>query len=108
MDDFLKLPAELKTLIKAEEFLYSKHFYQRQNERNFRSIDVANSILNGQVIEHMYSYNRGHKFIIFNTHNEVSFHIVLVYHNNTALLKTIYIPNTEKFLEDLKTRNKQL
>lgn len=106
------LPDDILELIKANKFIYSKHFYARQAQRNLRTINVVQSIVNGQVIEHIESYGNGHKYIIFNTYNNIPFHIVLVFNNNSILLKSIYIPNApgyeNKFKSDLKTRAKGL
>lgn len=108
----MTLPENIKNLIKEGKFIYSKHFYARQGDRNVRPIDVANSILTGQVIEHIESYGRGHKFIVYNTCNNITHHIVFAFNNNMLTLITIYIPNSkgyeDKFLSDLKTRNKKL
>lgn len=106
------LPANIKKLFEEGKFIYTKHFYARQVDRNVRSIDVVNSILTGQVIEHIESYGRGHKFIVHNTCNNITHHIVFAFNNNILSLITIYIPNSpmyeNTFLSDLKTRNKKL
>lgn len=106
------LPENIKKLLAEGKFIYCKHFYDRQVDRNVRNIDVVNSILTGQVIEHIESYGRGHKFIIYNTCNNITHHIILAFNNNRIYLVTIYIPNSpgyeHKFRSDLKTRNKRL
>lgn len=108
----MTLPQTIRQLFEDGKFIYSRHFYDRQVDRNVRTIDVVNSVLTGQVIEHIESYGRGHKFIVHNTCNNITHHIVFAFNNNTLTLITIYIPNSvgyeNTFLSDLKTRNKKL
>lgn len=104
----MKLLDEITNLISENKFFYSKHFYSRQAERNLRNINVTAAILTGEVIEHIESFNRGHKYVIYNKQNDICFHIVLAFNNNNVVLKTIYVPNNDKYKPDLKTRKKLL
>lgn len=104
----MQLTNEIKKMISENNFVYSKHFFTRQAERNLRKINVKDALLSGQVIQHTESINRGHKYIVYNEQDNICFHIILIFNNNSVLLKTIYIPNTDTFKSDLKTRIKPL
>lgn len=104
----MKITTEIEKMISENKFVYSKHFYTRQTERNLREINVKDAILSGQVIQHTESINRGNKYIIYNEQNNICFHIILIFNNNSIVLKTIYIPNTDIFKPDLKTRKAPL
>lgn len=104
----MELPKCLLELINEKSYLFSKHFTQRQLDRNLRTIDIQAALKNGQVIEHIERLNQGHKYVIYAEENNLYFHIVLLYCNNNIVLKTIYVPDRMHFQNDLKTRRTQL
>lgn len=108
----MQLKPDILTLINTRQYIYDPHFYERRTERKLYDIDVDNALKNGEVIEHVESYERGDSYIVFCNQQEKVFHIIIKYNNNALLLKTIYVPNgpgyENKFKEDLKTRNKTL
>lgn len=98
-----------ETFIKGSKFMYDQHFPKMQRMRGLTQLSkeqIVQAILNGQVIEIFARYNHEEKYIIHCTTGDKVFHIIMFYYEDTILLKTIYVPDTETghFEKDLKTR----
>lgn len=73
-------------------------------QRHLKNIDVKTSLLKGIVVEMLYRYGIGQKYIVCCKFDKKVFHIVLIYKNDLLLLKTIYKPDSRHFKSDNMTR----
>ena len=101
MEPFKKFCAEGK-------ILWTAHALERLQERDITVADVKSCIMNGEIIEEypndfpypsalIFGYNIAGKII----------HVVCGVDDNFLYLITAYVPTSEKFLGDLKTRRKK-
>lgn len=102
------LPQYIINMINDNKIFYTKHFKDRQKERNLLNINIKEALIKGEVIEYVYRYNVGEKFLIYCNIDNMVFHIVVIVKNRNCLLKTIYIPNHTHFESDNKTRKDKI
>jgi hypothetical protein len=96
---------EIQAACEASKIKWYKHALERMQERDISRNDVKNCIMTGEIIEDypddfphpsclIFGYTLGHTVI----------HVVASLDGDTVGIITVYIPNTNKFKNDLKTR----
>lgn len=90
---------------KQDRIIISAHALERCRQRGIKQKDIRNCIFSGEVIEQypedfpfpsclVYGYAIDHRVI----------HVVISDEGTGSRIVTAYIPNTDKFEDDLKTR----
>lgn len=87
---------------------WSSHGLVRMQERDITIDDVANCILNGEIIEEYIEKPPAKDSVLIygKTLSNKVIHIVLGIDSESIYFVTAYFPTLEKFEEDLKTRRK--
>lgn len=98
----------LREYYKKDRIMISAHALERCRQRGIRQKDIRNCISTGEIIE---QYPEDFPFpscLIFGyaTDNKV-IHVVVSDEGTASRIITAYIPNTEKFEADLKTRKER-
>lgn len=101
IDDFRKIN-------KPENLIISLHGQIRLNERNISVDDVINAIYNGEIIE---QYPDDFPFpsclILGLSVNNTYIHVVVSMNEGKIYLITAYMPDSDKWETDLKTRKEK-
>ena len=101
INDFKKFCIEGK-------ILWTAHSLERLQERDISVEDVKNCIMNGEVIEEYPDDFPYPSALIFGCALRGKIiHVVCGMDENFLYLITAYIPTTEKFFDDLKTRRQK-
>lgn len=95
----------LRECCSNHKILWSTHAASRIQQRGILRIDVLNCIMNGEIIEdYPNDYPHPSCLLFGYSMNKKVIHVVAGYDGNNLFIITAYYPNTEKFLDDLKTR----
>ncbi len=96
---------DFRQINKAENIVISLHGQIRLNERNISVDDVMYAINHGEIIE---QYPEDYPFpsclILGLSLGYVYIHVVVSMDDGKIYLITAYVPNLDKWEEDLKTR----
>ena len=99
---------DFRRLNKSENIVISLHGQLRLNERNISVDDIMNAIDNGEIIE---QYPKDFPFpscrILGISVNNIYIHVVVSLNENKIYLITAYVPSSDKWEADLKTRKEQ-
>ena len=99
---------DFRRLNKSENIVISLHGQLRLNERNISVDDIMNAIDNGEIIE---QYPKDFPFpsclILVISINNTYIHVVVSMNENKIYLITAYVPSSDKWEADLKTRKEQ-
>lgn len=96
---------ELKAYCMQSKIKWYKHALERMHERDISREDVKNCIMNGEIIEDYPDDFPHPSCLVFGyAVNNIVIHVVVGCDNKNIGIITAYIPNTEKFESDLKTR----
>ena len=99
---------DFRKVNKAENIVISLHAQLRLNERDISIDDVMNAIDNGEIIE---QYPNDFPFpsclILGISINDKYIHVVVSMNDDKIYLITAYIPNTDRWEKDLKTRKEE-
>lgn len=96
---------EIQKLCSSSKIKWYKHALERMQERDISRADVISCIMNGEIIEEypddfpypsclIFGYSVGNNII----------HTVVCNNSEYIGIITVYIPDTDKFENDLKTR----
>ena len=100
---------DFRKINKSENIVISLHGQLRLNERNITVDDIMNAIDNGEIIE---QYPDDFPFpsclILGLSINDVYIHIVVSMNDDKIYLITAYIPDTDKWEADMKTRRQEV
>ncbi|MCR4674874.1 MAG: DUF4258 domain-containing protein [Lachnospiraceae bacterium] len=100
---------DFRKINKSENIVISLHGQLRLNERNITVDDVMNAIDNGEIIE---QYPTDFPFpsclILGLSINGVYIHIVVSMNDDKIYLITAYVPNSDKWENDMKTRRQEV
>ena len=98
----------VKDLYTHSKIKWSIHCLERMQERDITIDDVGNCIMSGEIIED-YPIDFPHpSCLIFGyTIKNTVLHVVVGTDGTTLFIITAYYPNTQKFMEDLKTRREK-
>lgn len=98
---------ELQDFCRRSKIKWYQHALERMQERDISRADVKNCIMNGEIIED-YPDDFPHPSCLIFGHmvNNRIIHVVVSKDIDTIGIITAYIPNTDKFEEDLKTRRR--
>ena len=100
---------DFRKINKSENIVISLHGQLRLNERNITVDDVMNAIDNGEIIE---QYPDDFPFpsclILGLSINGVYIHIVVSMNDDKIYLITAYVPDTDKWEADMKTRRQEV
>ena len=100
---------DFRKINKSENIIISLHGHLRLNERNITVDDVMNAINNGEIIE---QYPEDFPFpsclILGLSIRGVYIHIVVSMNDDKIYLITAYVPNSDKWEDDLKTRRQEV
>lgn len=99
---------EIKKLSEKSKIKWSTHCLERMQERDITRADVKNCIENGEIIEDYPDDFPYPSCLVFgyNTNNNV-IHVVVGSNGEFLYIITVYIPTTEVFENDLKTRKRK-
>lgn len=96
---------KLRDCCRQGKILWSTHGSSRIQQRGIMRADVINCIMAGEIIEdYPTDYPHPSCLIFGYTISEKIIHVVAGFDGDTLFIITAYFPNTEKFLDDLKTR----
>ena len=99
---------DFRKINRSENIVISLHGQLRLNERHISIDDVMNAIDNGEIIE---QYPQDFPFpsclILGISINGTYIHVVVSMNEDKIYLITAYIPNTDKWESDLKTRKEK-
>ena len=98
----------LREYFSNDTIVISEHAQNRCRERGIKQKDIRNCIMTGESIEQypddfpfpsclVYGYDLSNRVI----------HVVISSEGESGRIITAYIPNTEKFQDDLKTRRER-
>ena len=100
---------DFRKINKSENIVISLHGQLRLNERNITIDDVMNAIDYGEIIE---QYPNDFPFpsclILGLSINGVYIHIVVSMNDDKIYLITAYVPNSDKWETDMKTRRQEV
>ena len=86
---------------------WSTHAASRIQQRGILRIDVINCIMHGEIIEdYPTDYPHPSCLVFGHSVDDKIIHVVAGYDGEYMFIITAYFPNTDKFLEDLRTRRK--
>ena len=99
---------KLQEYYEQDRVIISLHAQERLRQRGIKARDVRNCIMTGEIIEQypddfpfpsclVYGYDLSNRVI----------HVVISSEGESGRIITAYIPNTEKFQDDLKTRRER-
>lgn len=96
---------DIQELCSKSKIKWSTHCLERMQERDITRADVKKCIMNGEIIED-YPEDFPHpSCLIFGySENNNVIHVVVGNDGENIYIITVYIPNTTKFENDLKTR----
>ena len=99
---------DFKKFCACGKILWTAHALERLQERDISVDDVKNCIMNGEVIEEYPNDFPNPSALIFGCALDGKIlHVVCGIDENFLYLITAYVPTTEKFFDDLKTRRQQ-
>lgn len=91
----------LQEYYNQDKIIISAHALERCRRRGIKQKDIRNCIFSGEIIEQypevIYGYAIDGRIL----------HVVASDEGTASRIITAYIPNTDKFEEDLKTRREQ-
>ena len=99
---------QFKELNMPERMVLTQHSRKRFSERNIKIQDVVNTINDGEIIE---DYPDDYPFpscLILGKSEEKVIHIVASINESMIYLITAYVPDSDKWEADWKTRKEQL
>ena len=99
---------QFKELNMPERMVLTQHSRKRFSERNIKIQDVVNTINDGEIIE---DYPEDYPFpscLILGKSEEKVIHIVASINEGMIYLITAYVPGSDKWEADWKTRKEQL
>lgn len=86
---------------------HSLHALQREAEEGITAADICDSMLSGfELVEEYPDDPRGHSCLLLTWVSGVPFHVVCAPHEDILLVITVYIPTTEGWGENFKTRRR--
>ena len=100
---------KLKEYFLKDTILISEHAKNRCRERDIKQKDVKNCVMTGEIIEQYPDDFPFPSCLIFGhaVDNRI-IHVVISDEGESGHIITAYIPNTDKFEDDLKTRKERL
>lgn len=97
----------LRKLCKEEKIYWSMHIVTRLLQRGITQSDVVNAILTGEVIEqYPEDYPNPSCLVLGMSIQNIKIHVVCGLNQDTVYMITAYIPDTDLWKKDLKTRKK--
>lgn len=99
--------SDFQNFYKLNKIVWSTHGLARMQERDISIADIGNCILNGEIIEE-YTEEPPSKSsaLLFYKNENKAIHVVLGIDEEQIYFVTAYIPTSDKFEEDMKTRRK--
>ena len=98
----------LKNYFKNDTIVISEHAKNRCRERGIKQRDIRNCVITGEIIEQYPDDFPFPSCLIFGyTMDNRVIHVVISSEGSCGRIITAYIPNTEKFESDLKTRREK-
>lgn len=98
----------LKNYFKNDTIVISEHAKNRCRERGIKQRDIRNCVMTGEIIEQYPDDFPFPSCLIFGyTMDNRVIHVVISSEGSCGRIITAYIPNTEKFESDLKTRREK-
>lgn len=95
----------IQSLYDEKKLRWSAHCLERMQERDISIDDVGKCIMSGEIIENYPDDFPQPSCLVFGyTKNDKVLHTVVGSDGTILYIITAYYPNTEKFMEDLKTR----
>ncbi|MCM1218147.1 MAG: DUF4258 domain-containing protein [Lachnospiraceae bacterium] len=98
----------LRNYFIQDTILISQHAINRCREREIKQKDIRNCIMTGVIIEQYPDDFPFPSCLIFGyTTDNKTIHVVISDEGESGRIITAYIPNTDKFENDLKTRRRR-
>ena len=97
----------IRNMVSAGQIKWTVHSLEKMGERDISIADVKNCIAHGEVIEeYPHDFPFPSCLIYGKAEDGRIIHVVAGYNSDTIFIITAYIPNTDKFADDFKTRRK--
>lgn len=98
---------EIRSLLKEDKIQWSGHILTRMQQRGIKVKEVIECILSGEIIEY-YSedYPYSSCLILGFSENAKGIHLVCSIGEDNLWMITAYCPDSEEWMEDLKTRRR--
>ncbi len=101
--------ADIKRIVLTQGFIkISFHGLDEMTEDDIGVDDVLEAIINGEMIEDYPEDRRGHSCLIFGWSRGRPVHSVCTIVDKNVFLITVWIPDSAHWMEDYKTRKKQV
>jgi hypothetical protein len=100
---------KVRNAVKEKRIDWRKHVLERLAERGIKQKTILDVLSNGEIIE---EYPDDYPFpnaLYFSVKENTPFHVVASFdeHTNSVYIITAYIPSTEIFGQDYRTRRKK-
>lgn len=97
----------IQKLCEENKIAWSLHSLKRIRERNIKSSEVIECILNGEIIEYYPDDKPLPSCLIYGEAGAKHIHTVVGSDEETVYIITAYYPNSDEWESDLKTRKGQ-
>ena len=98
----------IKDYVNTRKIDWTKHCLNRLSQRNISILDVKTAINNGKILEYYYEdYPYPSCLIVGYSIQHKILHIVCGISNDFVHIITAYLPDSNKWEEDMKTRRKK-
>lgn len=98
---------KIKEFFNEDSIIISRHCLDRMNQRNISFSEIKEGIMSGEIIEqYPGDYPFPSRLVYGHSSEGRTLHIVISDEGCFGHLITAYVPNTVKFINDLKTRRK--
>jgi hypothetical protein len=104
-----KFEADIKKILIEQGFIkISFHGLDEMDDDDIEVDDIMEAVINGEMVEDYPEDRRGHSCLIFGWSKGRPHHCVCTIVDNNVFLITVWIPDFENWMEDYKTRKKQV
>lgn len=98
----------LKEYFQRDTIVISQHAKNRCRERNIKQKDIKNCLLTGEIIEQYPDDFPFPSCLVFGkATDDRIIHVVVSDESESGRIITAYVPDTDKFEDDLKTRKER-
>ena len=96
----------LRDYYQRDMVVFSNHAIVRMEQRNITQDDIESCLMSGEIIEQYPDDYPNPSCLIYGVSNDIIIHVVMGDSGTFATVITAYKPDTNTFLEDLKTRKR--
>ncbi|MFH0803092.1 MAG: DUF4258 domain-containing protein [bacterium] len=95
----------LRQKFSERKYIVTLHAYNEASEEGLEIAEVRKAIIAGEVIEDYPEDARGHSCLVLGWIGNIPIHSVCGFKEEEAILITVYVPDSEKWI-DLKVRRR--